>query len=183
MSSFIQARPLAFCVGSSTSRSLIALSTLKVDAENFTISELESVQISLMILTGPGLPKHICKEQVLVCLLLCTLCLIAYPWGTVIVNGCMQMKLSVYSLEHIQIWLGSETISLDEMLLPCQETVFLLLIDQVMPLVLPVCTQTTNLALPFTTLYKPSNLLLMPHLHGTWGLMGSSLQQIIVVID
>jgi hypothetical protein len=34
----------------------------KVDAEEFTILELESVQISLMVMTGPGMPKHICKE-------------------------------------------------------------------------------------------------------------------------
>jgi hypothetical protein len=39
---------------------------MQVDAENFTMvmSALESVQISLMIMTGAGMAKQIYKEEV-----------------------------------------------------------------------------------------------------------------------
>jgi hypothetical protein len=39
---------------------------MQVDAENFAVVmlALESVQISLMIIIGPGIAKHIYKEEV-----------------------------------------------------------------------------------------------------------------------
>ncbi len=45
---------------------MISLSGMQVDAENFTMvmSALESVQISLMIMTGAGMAKQIYKEEV-----------------------------------------------------------------------------------------------------------------------
>ncbi len=45
---------------------MISLSGMQVDAENFmmVMSALESVQISLMIMTGPGMAKQIYKEEV-----------------------------------------------------------------------------------------------------------------------